>query len=320
MKIRFLFTVLTAALVGTCIISCQKAVGDPQPDTPPVEAGASLPSRIEHHYIAENLTEVYSIQYDTANQAIRIFLDDTTTANPYDALRAQYDYNEAGYLVKCQLIYEVQERSTSVISRDANNQIRYITELDVFPQDTDTTFFTYSPSPAGTVVETDYHYPAGGQSYFSRKRFTYSSQWQLLQVEELEKAPYIANFQYSQDLLTGYVETLNGTAYDSTHLEYTSGLPDGGVDRLHQLLCGKDHYLIQIKGLNFFNLIGDGDYFYLSVSDPQHPTRYSSVWLDPDNGPSASVTTYTYQVNSAGQVIRIAIGDEDYPEEVILRY
>lgn len=320
MKIRQLITVLTMILVGSFIASCQKAVGDPQLDNPPVEAGGKLPQRVKIHYFSDNYTEVSAIQYDTSNRTIRIFSDDTTTVNPYDALLAQYDYNEAGYLVKLHTIHDDQDTSTNIIARNVNNQISYITGLDEYPGEADTTFFVYSQTPAGNVVETYYRYPDGIQPETSHKRFTYSSQWRLLKTEELAGNPFTINYQYSQDLFTGYIVAQNGTNVENIELDYTSGLPFGGTDQLLALLCGKDYYLLQLKGLNYFSLFRDAGYFHLSMTDPWHPTRLSMHGVDQDNVPTEDVITYNYQVNTSGQVVRIGVGHEYDPAEILFTY
>ena len=97
----FLISGLVLILAGS-LFSCQKNVEPVSPETAD-SIKSVLPKQViwqSYFTISEDKAIVISLQYDTLNRKINLYLDDTTNTNPYDYLAISYTFNNNGYLIK----------------------------------------------------------------------------------------------------------------------------------------------------------------------------------------------------------------------------
>jgi hypothetical protein len=319
MNRQFLFSLAMICTVSFGV-SCQKAVGDDGTiSNPPVDTKNSLPKNIKLHYFKDGYTENCSIQYDTANRAIRIFWDDSTTANPFDKLFMLYEYNASGYLIKVQAFEDGEDPWVNTIDRDANNQIRYITDLDGFLSAHDTTFFAYTPSSGGYIIDTKYKEPSSVDPAIIESKYTYSKDW-LLQTYEDPNSEALGTYQYTQGLLTGVQFKDKVNSQIIVNLEYNSGLKSAVEDQFLKTICGKDYYIQDIANLCYFNIFTSPDMFILSATDPNHPSRVTRNLKYGTNPVETIITDFTYHLNPAGQVSQLVAVDKYDPFEIVFTY
>lgn len=297
---RNLFPYFVLILIASSLWSCQKTPAEaPEIIDPPPAAAKALPQRIRYTINTNELIEYYSFQYDSVNRRINIFLDDTTNTNPYDQLVESYFFNERGFLIRHDKDWrEGEAPETSLIVRDAKDQIMYITNADLTLHVPDTAYYSFATIPAGkrvNVLMKNSREPEGHSVYYDFD----NKQKLVRQHFSNDLGP--ATFVYTGDKLT----TVLADETEVFKIGYESGLPNGQADTLMQVFLGRDFYIPQIRDMYFLSLYTDFDVFSLSMTDPHHPT---SLTVYMTSGPGADYTVnYNYQLLDNNRLSRASI-------------
>lgn len=315
-KLIFFSFFLCGFGVLTALSSCQKAVGVADLEPPSEQGTRTLPVQIGIHYLPGDYTETISLQYDTIHHAIRLFIDDTTTATPYDQLRQTYEYNPQGYLIRyTQYSADNIIEATDIIRSSDPTSFMIIKDYGA-ADFRDSAIWRISTSTTGYQVK-KMQVSGSGQDPDLGIVYHYTTQWQLDSIQYLG---YYASdhFQYDEGRLTGYT----GGFYDgmvTMQLDYQSALPAAGKDDLLQLLLGRDYYLEPIRELYFLNLFLDPGRFALSGTDPNYPAALSYTHLNPGESHTSN-QIYDFERNTDGQLTRILVDDDGNRAEITFKY
>jgi hypothetical protein len=308
--------ILSVCLLFPLLIACQKQIDSLEEEIEqPEEVLKLLPRQFVLNHFTDNYIEVWSMQYDSANRRINVYYDDTTNANPYDVLKASYQFNAAGYLVKY-INSDGIDEEVSIISRDANNRIKFITNADANLGEIDTSFYTYEAN--------------GAQVKHSVERRAY---WDQTIVKRIDTYVYNNNvlqslrpgidgvdilYQYQQNKLAN-AGWSRGTDFFTMSMTYQTPEPVEPRDLFMELILGKDHFVQDIQDMYFFFVFRDSEFLTLSASDPHHINSFSFVYKsDTDEGSDG--TDCTYEFNEKGQPIAIFMQSEEYTAQYLIRY
>lgn len=309
---RILHTIVLVFLVSL-FCSCEKDVEPTNEEI--VDIIKQLPKQILYSEPNDVLSEVWSIQYDSLNRKINIFIDDTTNSNPYDQLKYSYEYNTAGYLVKYTHNEDSFWEESTTIDRDANNRIRYISDHDVFSSDPDTSFYSYDIT--GNSIKTTVTRKSEAFGTFSDV-YTYAGE--VLQSMHPLGVGISYNYTYSQKKMTAAIYKGGSEEY-SLKFSYDSGHPDRKADYFLQLVLGKDHYIQDIRDLYFFFLFRDRRYVTVSASDPHHPTKLTTQYKASNGEKWTENRTYSYEFNDQHLPVRIIASYESQATvQYLIRY
>jgi hypothetical protein len=265
---KLLFFTGMALFILLANTGCQKEPpADLLKDTTTTTAAPSILRRIKINQPSptDPLDIVVALQYDTANRKINVYLDDTTTANPFDLLAVNYQFDANGYLISSNGLNNGTLQPDFSIVRNSNEQIQKIIEfnaeeLNGVPYN-DTVYFSYRQQAGQTVVQDSVHFY--GASGFLTRQTSYTSQNQP------------ATIQYSSGSNFGTPETYsyNGsgtlshitTGSDTTDFTYDNASVTPTWSKLPLLFLGKDFYLFQTPltgrlSYNFLSFIIESDF------------------------------------------------------------
>lgn len=204
---------------------------------------------------------VFSLQYDTAGKKINVYLDDTTTSNPFDLLAIDYQFDANGYLVSSNSIgYNgTVLQPDFVISRNGNGQIQKIIEYNAeevngIPYN-DTVYYSYQQSAGQTTVQDSlrfYPFTMG----FSTRRTDYNLQNNPLAEYSYNGSNYsnFRTFNYNNGVVSDvifYNDSVSLPGNDTTYFTYDNTPVASQWQSLPQLLLGKDYYILQQEPLTF---------------------------------------------------------------------
>jgi hypothetical protein len=210
----------------------------------------------------------FSLQYDTANRSIKVFLDDTSNTSPYDLLACTYQFNTDGYLVSSSALDEngVLKEDFNII-RTANNQIEKIIDFDVEEINNtlynDTIFYSYSLNSNGMVVKDSVcFYPFNGQ--FASRSISFNTQ----------NKPVFYQYSFDYDTLMskkinysteGTLQNIQSSV-DTTNISFDPEGNGSGWEKMSTLFLGKDYYLLAFEPLtsrlsyNFLSFVVEGKF------------------------------------------------------------
>ncbi len=315
---RNLLRILSVCFLFPIVIACQKQISsldEEEEIEQPEEVIQQLPKQFVLKHFTDAYIEVWSMQYDTVNRRINVYYDDTTNANPYDALKASYQFNASGYLIKF-IDSDGTDEETSIIARDANNRIRYITNHDEYFRNPDTSFYTYENIGDSVRVSIDRH------GYFDqdveKSSYVYTYKNNSLQNLRLNSSNFLYTFQYQQNKLTNMEWVRNGD-FIRMAMTYQTPAPDESRDLFQELILGKDHYLQDIRDMYFFFLFKDSRFLTLSASDPHHLASFSFAYKSEDDEGTFG-TVCTYEFNDKGQPVSIFMESDEYTAQYLIRY
>lgn len=310
---RLASLVLWICCIGATLIACQKETKQPDEIN---DAKAKFPRQITFGDIAGEYVSVWSMEYDTLNRRINVYSDDTTTTNPYDKLIKSYQFNEDGFLIKFIDRYGIVN-DTSIIARDANNQILYITNRDAFIRTPDTSFYTYESQGTSLNISAKRHniFSAGAEGPF-RDVYSYSNLQLRSLIAEPDSFRYI--YEYTGDMLTsvGYNHENGDLNLSCT---YATLQPDEPRDYLLEHVLGKDYYVQDIRNMYFFFWFKEFSFAMLSASDPHHISSYTYS-LKGGNIDLSQTTTLSYVFNEHNQPTTIYLKSQSGEERVQIRY
>ena len=281
---------------ATCLfllvfIACQKQISSVETITE--QPSTTLPQKIIFTDWEETTSTVLAIKYDTADNSINIYQDDTTTTNQYDQLRYSYQYNADGYLIQY-IDHLGLEKGTRQIVRDQANRIQYITNHDYFNRDIDTSFYTYDfagPSLQITAKRKSDFFV--GSDFIQTVIFTYKDN--LLQTLQYVQDSLNYTFEYNGSMLTG-IKSANTDHQTTFFCSYQTSNPENKRDELLELILGKDYYLYDLREMYFFALYRLPYVVLLSASDPHHVSASAYSYKDDENDLIKS-ETYRYTFN-----------------------
>ncbi len=253
---------------------------------------------------------VIAIKYDTVNSTVQLYLDDTTTTDPYAVLAETYTYNSSGYLTSVKESGDIDPGDQSynvTINRDANNKIIYVSETSIDGSVYDTIFYNYQPVSGGTNITTFNHYREN-VSVFGIDTTVYSfninnglTQLTGVSFQTITNYMLNANNTVKSYATVGYDDTTNA------NYSYASGLPDGKADAFMQALLGKDYYMPDILDQDPFVYsyaeISFFDNFNISFTDPYHIS--SATLQHKGDGPGTETATWSYQLNAQNNVTQV---------------
>jgi hypothetical protein len=278
--------------------SCSKNTSDPIPPQ-----ADSILSRLPKQFIFAGFNsdgaaevKVYAIKYDTTNLKIDIYLDDTTTSNPFDELLINYTYNKDGYLSSYVLSAGARDKILNTINRGADNKINWIAHIDEVDQENDTTFFTYSSFPDSTVINTSIHQALPVSSIINN-RYTYNTLGQIVR-SELGDGNTLQNFEYNPNGSIKKKSSLSSGTYEYTYdLNFTYSSADFNpvYDSLKVLLLGKDFYLENINDFYPFSFYTNA--FTYSFTDPFGLIKSNEVYKFPDASTSDDIYIWRQERN-----------------------
>jgi len=308
---------MSAFLLFTVFTACQKEISslDEEENELPVEILGQLPKQFVLKHFTDNYIEVWSMQYDTANRRINVYYDDTTNTNPYDVLKASYQFNTAGYLVKFTNNYGGDLEASEIV-RDANNRIKYITNFDLFVLETDTSFYSYETS--GTQLKHTIKRREYWDNGVKERIDTYTYNNNVLQNLRPGLDGFDIVYQYQQNKLTNMGWSGNGNFF-SMSMTYQTANPEERRDLFLEMILGKDHYVQDIRDMYFFFLFQDRGYLTLSASDPHHVKAFSFVYKS-DSDEGSDNANFSYEFNEKGQPISIFIQSEESTAQYLIRY
>jgi hypothetical protein len=254
--------VLTIA-IAILVFSCQKEISPSIIQQPAsVDTPAVLKQVIVRNTsVADPVDFIFSIQYDTLNRKINMYLDDTTNANPFDQLACSYEFNAGGYLIRSNSLDGGGNMAPDfIINRNASNQISEIVEFGA--EDVggvlynDTIKYEYSSSAGQSIVKDSVRYHNGQTGSFVTN---FNTSFQPV-VSRNYFIGYLVNttkFNYNTQSRLSSI-TRNA---DTAQFSYDNTPIDSGWQNLPALFLGKDHYLLQLDpltqrlGYNFLSLI-----------------------------------------------------------------
>jgi hypothetical protein len=315
---RHFFHILFVSFLFTVLIACQKQISsleEEEETEQPEEIIQQLPKQIVLKHFTDSYIEVWSMQYDTANRRINVYYDDTTNANPYDVLKASYQYNADGYLIKV-IESDGTDEETSVISRDANNRIRYITNHDEYFENTDTSFYNYENISDSVRVSIERRAYLDQDVEKSNYAYTYKNK--SLQTLRLNFSDFLYNYQYQQNKLTNMEWVSNGD-FIRVAMIYQTPAPDETRDLFQELILGKDYYIQDIRDMYFFFLFRDSKFLTVSASDPHHLAKFSFTYKNEDEEGGFRIVC-TYEFNQKGKPVSIFMESEEYTAQYLIRY
>jgi hypothetical protein len=310
-------------LVMLCVVTFTSCHKDPANNPTPVQIdslNAALPKEIMNYYSYDSsgvtVPDGYAIaiKYDTVNSAIQLYLDDTTTASPYDILGETFTYNSSGYLISVKESGNPGEIDPSdqgynvFVNRDANNKIIYVSETSIDGSVYDSIFYSYQAVSNGTNITTFDHYRENVSTIgIDTLMYTYTANNGLTQLADVSFQTITNYMLNANNTVKSYITVGNGDTINANYT-YASGIPDGKADAFVQALLGKDYYMPDISYLDPFvysyNASSGYDDFNISFTDPYH---ISSATVQ-DYGFGSAVTetaTWMYQVNSQNNVIKV---------------
>lgn len=315
---RNLLRILSACFLLSLLIACQKQISSLEEEEEieqPEEIIRQLPKQFVLKHFTDGYIEVWSMKYDTVNRRINVYYDDTTNANPYDLLKASYQFNGDGYLIKT-INSDGTNEETSIISRDANNRIRYITNHDEYFENIDTSFYTYEN--IGDSLRISIERLAYADQDVEKSVYTYTYKNNLLQKLRLNSSDFLHIYQYQQNKLTN-LEWVRNSDFIRMAMTYQTPAPNEKRDLFQEFILGKDHYLQDIRDMNFFFLFRDSRFLTLSASDPHHLASFSYAYKsEDDEGTFGAV--YTYEFNSKGQPVSIFMESDEFTAQYLIRY
>lgn len=281
----------------------------------PEEILGQLPKQFVLKHFTDNYTEVWSMQYDTANRRINVYYDDATNTNLFDVLKASYQFNAAGYLVKFINSFG-SDQKISVILRDADNRIKYITNHDEYFEDIDTSFYTYESSGNQLRLSVERRAYLDQRVEMFVDSYTYTNN--LLQSMQPNTTGSEIVYQYQQGKLVNTGWAANGDFFNMS-VTYQTADPNESGDLFLKLILGRDHYVQDIRDLYFFFLFKDSRYLTLSASDSHHINSFSFVYKNEEEEGSDK-TVCSYEFNERGQPVSIFMQSEEYNAQYLIRY
>jgi len=314
---RNFLRILFVSFLFPVFIACQKQISSFEEEEidQPEEVIQQLPKQFVLKHITDSYIEVWSMQYDTTNRRINVYYDDTTNANPYDLLKASYQFNADGYLIKL-IDNDGSDEETSIISRDANNRIKYITNHDEYFENPDTSFYSYEN--IGDSVRVSIERFAYLDQDVERRFYAYTYKNNSLQNLRLNSSDFLYTYQYQQNKLTNMEWVRNGD-FIRMAMTYQTPAPEESRDLFQELILGKDHYLQDIRDMYFFFLFKDSNFLTLSASDPHHLSSFSFAYKN-ENEEGEFRTVCTYKFNERGQPVSIFMESEEYTAQYLIRY
>ena len=316
--IRNFLRILTCSLLFPVLIACQKQISSLEEEEEieqPEEVIQQLPKQFVLKHFTDAYIEVWSMQYDTVNRHINVYYDDTTNANPYDALKASYQFNEDGYLVKS-INSDGTTEETSIISRDANNRIRYITNHDEYFENPDTSFYAYEN--IGDSVRISIERRAYLDQDVVRGFYIYTYKNNLLQNLRMNSSDFLYTYQYQQSKLTK-LEWVRNSDFIRMAITHQTPAPDESRDIYQELILGKDYYLQDIRDMYFFFLFRDSRFLTLSASDPHHIASFLYSYKSEDD--EGTINTFcSYEFNAKAQPVSIFMESDDFTAQYLIRY
>lgn len=297
----------TAAVLALSVAACNKT----DSPKPPVEEQLlnRLPRKViyQEQYIngeEENYATGVSFQYDTVHHVIRSFAEDTssTSTNTYRTLLAEYTYNKDGYLVRYDEIAEDGTTETSILSRQSDNRLKYITNLDHYPTQNDTAYFQYE----NVNGQTRLNLTRPGSAWQSADVSFYYNNDSILVKTEYNQEQHTTNYTYNGKKMM----SMQHNGFDAAiNLGYTSGLPDRAADSLMRVFLGPDYYLQPLRVFYPFTLIYEDDMVTVSATDPYHPT---SLQVSPGLSETPGGITYNIKYSYDG-LNRLTKVEMEYP-------
>lgn len=314
---RSFLRILSVSLLFPVLLACQKQISSLEEEEieQPEEMPGNLPKQFVLKHFTDNYIEVWSMQYDTANRRINVYYDDTTNANPYDALKVSYQYNADGYLIKL-IESDGADEETSIISRDANNRIRYITNHDEYFENPDTSFYAYEN--IGDSVRISIERRAYLDQDVVKGFYTYTYKNKLLLYLRMNFSDFLYTYQYQQNKLTK-LEWVRNNDFIRMALAYQTPAPNESRDLFQELILGKDYYLQDIRDMYFFFLFRDSRFLTLSASDPHHITSFLYSYKSEDD--EGTINTFcSYEFNTKAQPVSILMESDDFTAQYLIRY
>ncbi len=267
-------------------------------------------STVTHNY-------VISIKYDTANQHIQLYLNDTTNTNPYDVLAATYTFNQAGYLIlftQNNVDYgsSLLMNGQVTINRNPDNTINNIVNTQPGFDGEDSTLYSYQSVNGGTSISTITHsYESQVLTDSYTVDYIFDTENKLTKVIDQDLGTLNFSYNSNNSLNTFSLQeanlTLNGNYF------YASSLPDGKADTFLQTLLGKDFFLFDIKMLDPFILTAvNADFGYItsSITDPHHVTS-ATAQGNIYNTPFSTSATWMYQTGNQNRVTKITFAEDN---------
>lgn len=301
--------------------SCHKDSGSNPTPLQIDSLNAALPKEIitSYSYDSSGVTipdsYVVAIKYDTVNSTVQLYLDDTTTTNPYDKLAETYSYNSSGFLTSVKEspysgpIDPSDQNYNVIINRDANNKIIYVSETSIDGSVYDSIFYSYQAVSGGTNITTFDHYRENISNFgIDTMIYSYNSNNILTQSADVSFHSITNYILNANNTVKSYTAVDDGYG-DTTHATYSyaSGLPDGKADLFVQTLLGKDYYMPDIFDQDPFvyayNASSGYDDLYISFTDPYH---ISSATLHGNGFSGGTETaTWSYQLNTQNNVTQV---------------
>lgn len=256
----------------------------------------------------ENYAAAISFQYDSLHNVIRCFADDTSSTSSYRMLTIEFTYNKDGYLVRVDNIEDDGNTITSIISRQSDNRLKYITNQDHYPGVNDTAYFQYESSNAQTRLNMRRQVqPEPGWDMVDDFSFYYNSDSVLVKTDDNQYG-HTTNYTYDGKKLS----SVEKSGYDGAlSLGYASGLPEHGTDSLMRLFLGPDYYLQPLKAFYLFNMVNEDNMVSVSATDPYHPSR---LQLSPglSETPDGIVINVKYSYDEQHRLTKVEMENTGY--------
>lgn len=223
--------------------------------------------KVNHPSATDPFNYIFSLQYDTANKKINIYLDDTTTTNPFDRLVYSYEFNSNGYLINSSTAdANGNIKPDFTIVRNGTNQIQQIInfnaeEINGVPYN-DTVFYNYQQTGTQTMVQDSVRFH--GNNQFNTTVTTYNSQNKITSIQYVTgNVLYTTkDFIYnSQGILANIISNVDTIAFT-----YDNTRADSNWQNLPLLFLGRDYYILQNEtttsrlSYNFLSYIIEGTF------------------------------------------------------------
>lgn len=280
--------------------------------------------KVQHPSTTDPLNYVFSLQYDTTNRKINVYLDDTTTTNPFDQLVVNYEFNSAGYLINSNAAdANGVMQSDFSIKRDAANHIQQIIEFNAEDNNNilynDTVFYSYASPGNGTIVQDSVRFQ--GQSGYSTEIVTYNTQNKPISAGySFNGIPYgqeIYNYNAQGFLINILTDT------DTTDFTYDNTTIAANWQNLPMMFLGKDYYLLQREpltyrlGYNFLTFIIESAFETTYNPLLTQPLKKITRHGYPLNNPTTLQTkivnfTNSYNNNLPSSISVLPIGDDPF--------
>lgn len=234
---------------------------------------------------------VLSLKYLSNEHQIQVYLDDTTTANPYDSHLLTYFYNNAGYFMKREW-YDATGKVTESFSaaRESDNTLKTIIAWNNNPDNTEILRDTFAISVADSAGAPSYkimtvanNYIAGTELVNVRNELTFENnrlfkarggRFDGSQGLNIFIPPYALAYDAQGRLATRSISNYYGTAYSYENTGRS-------LDSFFRVLGGKDGHLLNIDGLWSFQANAEFDFFplYIILSS-MHTELYAQMHRD----------------------------------------